>query len=111
MAISNDPNNAYSITLINEKKGINKTLKVLEDEYILDSAEEAGMKLPYSCRAGACFDCLCRVVKGEVEQTEKALEFLKPEELDAGYILLCASSPRSDCTIVTHQAEEVFGED
>ncbi len=104
-------NGAFSVTLINEKRGINKTIKVKADEYILDIAEEAGIKTPYSCRAGACFDCLCKVVEGKVEQTEKAIEFLKPDELKAGYILLCSASPLSDCTILTHQAEELFGED
>lgn len=101
----------YTITLLNKDKNINQTIDVNSDEYILDIAEEARMKLPYSCRAGACFDCLCKVVEGKVEQTEKALEFLKPSELQAGYILLCASSPRSNCTIVTHQVEELYGDE
>lgn len=104
-------NDVFSVTLINEKKGIHTTVKVKEDEYILDLAEQEGLKIPYSCRAGACFDCLCRVIEGEVVQTEKAMEFLRPDELAAGYILLCAASPRSNCTILTHQAEELFGEE
>lgn len=110
--IRNDKtDNTFSVTLINKKKNINKTIGVSEDELILDVAEEKQMQLPYSCRAGACFDCLCKVVEGKVEQTEKAMEFLKPDELKAGYILLCASSPRSNCVILTHQANELFGEE
>ncbi|WP_013320487.1 2Fe-2S iron-sulfur cluster-binding protein [Gloeothece verrucosa] len=101
----------FTVTLINDKKEINKKILVREDEFILDVAEQKEIKLPYSCRAGACFDCLGKVISGKVEQTEKALEFLKPDELKAGYILLCAASPRSDCVIQTHQVEELFGED
>jgi ferredoxin len=49
-----------------------------------------------------------KLVEGQVEQTIKALEFLSLEEIEAGYILICTACPRSDCTIVTHQAEELF---
>ncbi len=108
MSISNG---SFAVTLINKEKGVNSTLVVSSEDFILDAAEEAGMKLPYSCRAGACFDCLGKVVEGEVDLTEKATEFLRPDELKAGYVLLCAASPRSDCVILTHQAEELFGDE
>lgn len=101
----------YAVTVINEEKGIHQTLAVAEDEFILDIADEEGLELPYSCRAGNCFDCLGKVVKGKVEQTAKAIEFLRPEELKEGYVLLCASRPASDCEILTHQVEVLFGDD
>ncbi len=101
----------FSVTLINQAKGIDRTLAVTEDEYILDIAEEEDLQLPYSCRAGKCFDCLGKVIEGKVEQSAEALTFLKPEELKAGYVLLCACRPGSDCRILTHQAEELFGDE
>lgn len=102
----NESNGSFKVTLTNPKKGINKTIRVAANEYILDLAEEQGVKHPYSCRSGSCFDCLAKVIEGHVEQTGKALSFLKPDEIKEGYILLCAASPTSNCTILTHQEEE-----
>ncbi|BFM38614.1 2Fe-2S iron-sulfur cluster-binding protein [Synechocystis sp. LKSZ1] len=99
----------FSVTLVNEAKGLNQTIMVGEDEIILDIAEEAGIELPYSCCAGACFDCLGVLLEGTVEQTEKALSFLKPDELKSGYVLLCSATPTSNCKVLTHQSEEIFG--
>jgi ferredoxin len=100
----------FAVTLINESKQVNHTLTVNNEDYILDIADQEGLQLPYSCRAGSCFDCLGKVLAGKVEQTDKALEFLKPDELKAGYVLLCTATPCSDCKILTHQAEELLGD-
>ncbi|MEA5533876.1 2Fe-2S iron-sulfur cluster-binding protein [Crocosphaera sp. XPORK-15E] len=102
----NEQNTAFNVTLINPKKELHKTIKVAADEYILDMAEQEGIKHPCSCRAAACFDCLAKVIEGKVEQSGKALSFLRPHEIKEGYVLLCAASPTSNCTILTHQEEE-----
>ncbi|EAZ90519.1 2Fe-2S iron-sulfur cluster-binding protein [Crocosphaera chwakensis] len=96
----------FKVTLVNPKKQLKKTIDVAPGEYILDIAELNGIEHPSSCRAASCFDCLGKVMAGNIEQTEKAESFLKPDELDKGYVLLCAASPTSDCTILTHQEEE-----
>jgi ferredoxin len=98
----------FSVTLINEAKGLNKTIQVAKNEYILDVAEEEDINMPYSCRTGSCFNCLGKVLEGQVEQTAQALNFLKRDEIEKGYILTCTASPTSDCIILTHQEEEFF---
>jgi ferredoxin len=44
----------YQVRLFNKAEGIDQTVAVSEDRYILETAEEAGMELPYSCRQGVC---------------------------------------------------------
>jgi len=96
----------YQVRLINPDLNLDRAIAVPEDQYILDIAEEAGIRLPSGCKQGECSACVAKLVSGEVDQSEQ--KFLRPEEVQAGYVVTCVTYPLSDCTLHTHQEKVLY---
>lgn len=96
----------YTIRLVNPEIALDCTIEVPDDQYILDMAEEAGIRLPAGCRQGDCSACVAKLVSGEVDQSEQ--KFLRKSEIEAGYTITCVAYPLSDCTLQTHQEKVLY---
>ena len=96
----------FKITFDNTAINDCQTIIVQDDEYILDSAEKKGIKIPFSCRTGSCATCVAKVKYGSVDQPEQS--FLDDSQLQEGYILPCVSFPKSDLVLETNAEESLY---
>jgi ferredoxin len=96
----------HQVRLINEKLGLDRTVQIPDDQYIMDVAEEAGIRIPSGCKQGECSACVAKLISGEINQSEQ--KFLRPSEIQAGYVITCVAYPLSDCVLETHQEQILY---
>ena len=86
---------------VNAEAKIRMKLDGLEFEFdytgnetnILDAALKNGADLPFACKGGVCSTCKAHCDEGEVSMAVNYA--LEPDEVAAGYVLTCQSSPKS----------------
>jgi ferredoxin len=96
----------HTVQIHNRQTDTCHTVQVPSDRYILQTAEQQGVDLPFSCRNGACTSCAVRVLSGDLSQPEAmglSLELQK-----RGYALLCVSYAQSDLMVETQDEDEVY---
>lgn len=57
------------------------------DDHVLDAALDAGLDLPYSCKAGVCCTCRAKVLDGEVVMDKNFT--LEAADVEQGFVLSC----------------------
>jgi ferredoxin len=77
-----------------------RSVPAVTDQTLLDSAEQALLVWPNSCRNGTCRTCIGQLSQGRVRY---AIEWpgLSTEEKAQGYVLPCVAYPLTD--IVLHR--------
>ena len=68
-------------------------------ERILHAGLRQGFALPYECASGTCGTCRATLVRGEVDDLWPDAPGRKHVKADAGELLMCQHSARSDCTL------------
>ncbi|MDM4722077.1 1,2-phenylacetyl-CoA epoxidase subunit PaaE [Micromonospora sp. WMMA1363] len=82
--------------------GRSSTFTMGRAERVLDAALKVRGELPYACKGGVCSTCRAKVVDGEVTMARNYA--LEPDEVAAGYVLTCQSSPTTDRLTVDYDA-------
>ncbi len=80
------------LTIINDGR---KTTIAYSGEHgsILETALAAGLDVSHSCKGGVCATCRAKLIAGEVRQGK--IYGLEDDEIEAGFILTCQSTPKS----------------
>lgn len=84
---------------------LNRIVHARPGANLLTVLQEAEVPLSYSCMAGRCGTCRCRVLDGDV--MEGAGEQQRPLDGDPGYVLACQTYVTGSCTIEIPEPDEV----
>ncbi|MGW0504660.1 1,2-phenylacetyl-CoA epoxidase subunit PaaE [Micromonospora sp. NPDC003241] len=95
-----EPGTGTEVTILLDGRSSRFTMR--RDERVLDAALKVRSELPYACKGGVCSTCRAKVVSGQVEMARNYA--LEPDEVAAGYVLTCQSSPVTDTVTVDYDA-------
>jgi len=78
---------AKDITMTLVLDGKEHEIAIGADEHVLDAALNAGLDLPFSCKAGVCCTCRAKVLDGDVVMDKNFT--LEAAEVAQGFVLSC----------------------
>lgn len=84
---------------------LQKVIDVEPGANLLDALRGAQVPVSYSCMAGRCGTCRCRVVRGEVLDSGRAQQ--NPLDGRDAYVLACQTFVTEPCTIEIPEPDEI----
>lgn len=84
---------------------LNRVVRAEPGANLLKVLQDAQVPVSYSCLAGRCGTCRCRVLEGEV--IDGAGEQQRPLDRDDGHVLACQATVTGACTIEIPEPDEV----
>ena len=88
---------AIALTVVLDGKA--HELSISADDRLLDAALEAGLDLPFSCKAGVCCTCRTKVLEGETAMEKNFT--LEANEIANGYVLSCQARALSKTVCIS----------
>ena len=74
-------------------------MALAQDEHVLDAALNAGLDLPYSCKAGVCCTCRGKVLQGQVAMDKNFT--LEADEMAQGFVLTCQARALTNQLVIS----------
>ena len=85
---------------------LQRAIEVAPGTNLLEALREAQVPVSYSCMAGRCGTCRCRVLQGEVLDGGRVAQ--RPlDDGDAGWVLACQTYLTEPCAIEIPEPDEV----
>jgi ring-1,2-phenylacetyl-CoA epoxidase subunit PaaE len=80
--------------------GKSHVLSVPPHQAVLDAAVEAGLDVPFACKAGVCCTCRAKVMQGSARMDKNFT--LTNAECAQGFVLTCQARPTSDNLVLSY---------
>ena len=84
---------------------LDRTLAIERGANLLETLKSHEVPISYSCMAGRCGTCRCRVLEGEVLESGREAKLTNLD--DGRYVLACMSVLTESCTIEVPEPDEV----
>ncbi|MFJ3046025.1 2Fe-2S iron-sulfur cluster-binding protein [Herbaspirillum chlorophenolicum] len=84
---------------------LGRSLAVKAGDNLLEVLQENGIPVSYSCRAGRCGTCRCKVIEGKVLESAGDAKITNPGE--GNHVLACMSVLTENCVVEIPEPDEI----